>query len=128
MPSDKFVAYYCASRGRKVCKPGSLELQRAAVMSFINRSHRTLLERHTEDARPGELRKALIEALAACRQYNAALIVGDPERLERDDGFLDEIRKSGVECWAVDSVSANPVSTERPHAKPLETVFGGTCH
>ena len=115
MPSDKFIAYYCVNGGRKDRKRPGLEVQRAAVMSFLNRGHWTLLERHTEDVRPGAgARPVLADALEACRAHNAALVVADPERLERDDRFMAAVRKAGVECWAVEAVPAGLAS-----AKPL---------
>lgn len=102
MPSDKFIAYYCVDAGRKGRKHPGLEVQRAAVMSFVNRGHWTLLERHTENLqRANQSRPVLADALAACRSHNAVLVVADPDRLESDDGFMAALRAAGVECWAV---------------------------
>ncbi len=115
MPIDKFIAYYCAGAGRKGRKGLGLEGQRAAVMSYLNGGHWTLLERHTEDlgASSGP-RPALSHALAACREHNAALVVADPEHLEQDDTFMAELDRAGVECWAVEHVPF-----DLPRAKPL---------
>lgn len=115
MPSDKFIAYYCVNAGGKRRHRPGIEVQRAAVMSFLNHGHWTLLERHTEEMpRGGGARPVLADALAACRAHNAALVVADPERLERDDRFMAEVKKAGVECWAVEAAPAAP-----PFAKPL---------
>jgi len=105
MPSDKFIAYYCVNAGRKGRKHPGLEVQRSAVMSYLNRGHWTLLERHTEQLRGGGPRPALADALAACRTHDAALVVARAESLEADDRFLAEISRAGVECWAVDTVA-----------------------
>jgi hypothetical protein len=113
MPSDKFVAYYCVNAGRKGRKGDGLERQRAAVMSYLNGGHWTLLERHTETEEAGR-RPVLAHALAACREHKAALVVADPGHLEQDDGFMAELTRAGVECWGVET---GPF--DRPKAKPL---------
>lgn len=129
MPSDKFIAYYCVNAGRNGRKSEGLERQRTVVMSYLNGGHWTLLERHTETktddhggGKRGQ-RPALAHALAACRQHQAALVVADPGHLERDDDFMTELTKAGVECWGVE---AGPY--DRPLAKPLgrlESRVGG---
>jgi len=114
MPSDKFIAYYCVNAGRKGRKHPGLEVQRSAVMSFLNRGHWTLLERHTEECRGHGPRPALADALAACRTHNAALVVAGAENLEVDDRFLAEVRQAGVECWAVEAAAPG-----QPTVRPL---------
>ena len=120
MPSDRYIAYYCTTAGRKGCKRQGVELQRTAVMSFLNSQHGVLIERHTESRSSRKSRPALTEALAACRAHNAALVIADPGQLQEDCGFMAELTQAGVECWAVETAAS-----DWPQAKPLLAWAGG---
>jgi len=61
----------------------------------------------TESGKSDLNRPALQEALAACRRWQATLVIAKLDRLSRDAHFLTGLHNAGVKFVAVDMPEAN---------------------
>jgi DNA invertase Pin-like site-specific DNA recombinase len=92
-----YVAYFRVSTARQGRSGLGLEAQENAVLTYLNggkwelKAAFTEIESGADDDRP-ELQKAL----AACRRFNATLIVAKLDRLSRDVHFVTGLAKKGV--------------------------------
>jgi DNA invertase Pin-like site-specific DNA recombinase len=104
----KFVSYLRVSTKRQGESGLGLEAQRAAVATFLNGGSWRLVEEfvEVESGRRND-RPELDKAFAACRVYNATLVIAKLDRLSRDAHFLLGLEKAGVEFVAVDMPHAN---------------------
>jgi DNA invertase Pin-like site-specific DNA recombinase len=104
----KFVSYLRVSTKRQGESGLGLEAQRAAVATFLNGGSWRLVEEfvEVESGRRND-RPELEKAFAACRVYNATLVIAKLDRLSRDAHFLLGLEKAGVEFVAVDMPHAN---------------------
>ena len=105
----KYVSYLRVSTKRQGESGLGLEAQRAAVTTWLNGGDWTLCEEHVEveSGKRADNRPALDKAFAACRAYNAKLVIAKLDRLSRDAHFLLGLQKEGVEFVAVDMPQAN---------------------
>jgi DNA invertase Pin-like site-specific DNA recombinase len=105
----KFVSYLRVSTKRQGESGLGLEAQRASVEAWLNGGRWQLVEEHVEieSGKRADNRPALERALAACRAYNAKLVIAKLDRLSRDAHFLLGLEKAGVEFIAVDMPHAN---------------------
>jgi DNA invertase Pin-like site-specific DNA recombinase len=104
----KFVSYLRVSTKRQGESGLGLEAQRAAVATFLNGGSWRLVEEfvEVESGRRND-RPELEKAFAACRVYNATLVIAKLDTLSRDAHFLLGLEKAGVEFVAVDMPHAN---------------------
>jgi DNA invertase Pin-like site-specific DNA recombinase len=105
----KYVSYLRVSTKRQGESGLGVEAQRAAVEAWLNGGRWRLVEEHVEveSGKRADNRPALTAAFAACRAYNARLVIAKLDRLSRDAHFLLGLQKAGVEFVAVDMPHAN---------------------
>ena len=86
-----------------------LEGQRKAVADYLNGGRWELAAdfTETESGKSDLNRPALQEALAACRRWQATLVIAKLDRLSRDAHFLTGLHNAGVKFVAVDMPEAN---------------------
>src|SRR3984957_14071272 len=98
----KFVSYLRVSTKRQGESGLGLEAQRAAVEAWLNGGRWQLLEEHVEveSGKRADNRPALAKAFAACRAFNAKLVIAKLDRLSRDPVFLLGLREAGIEFIA----------------------------
>jgi DNA invertase Pin-like site-specific DNA recombinase len=105
----KFVSYLRVSTQRQGESGLGLEAQRTAVATWLNGGRWQLVEEHVEveSGKRADNRPALAKAFAACRVFNAKLVIARLDRLSRDAHFLLGLEQAGVEFIAVDMPHAN---------------------
>jgi DNA invertase Pin-like site-specific DNA recombinase len=105
----KFVAYYRVSTARQGASGLGLEAQKASVAEYLNGGRWELCAEFTEceSGKYDHNRPALQDALAACRRWQATLVIAKLDRLSRDAHFLTGLHKAGVKFVAVDMPEAN---------------------
>ena len=105
----KYVSYLRVSTKRQGESGLGVEAQRAAVETWLNGGSWQLVEEHVEveSGKRDDNRPALARAFAACRAFNAKLVIARLDRLSRDAHFLLGLQKAGVEFVAVDNPHAN---------------------
>jgi len=105
----KFVSYLRVSTKRQGESGLGLEAQRAAVATWLNGGSWQLVAEHVEveSGKRDTNRPALAEAIAACRAFNAKLVIAKLDRLSRDAHFLLGLEKAGIEFVATDMPHAN---------------------
>jgi DNA invertase Pin-like site-specific DNA recombinase len=105
----KFVSYLRVSTKRQSESGLGLEAQRHAVETWLNGGSWQLVAEHVEveSGKRDDNRPALAKAIAACRAFNAKLVIAKLDRLSRDAHFLLGLEKAGVEFVAVDMPHAN---------------------
>src|ERR1700733_3303859 len=105
----KFVSYLRVSTKRQGESGLGLEAQREAVTTYLNGGRWRLVEEfvEVESGRRDDNRPELEKAFAACRAFNAKLVIAKLDRLSRDAHFLLGLDKAGVEFIAVDMPHAN---------------------
>jgi DNA invertase Pin-like site-specific DNA recombinase len=108
----KFVSYLRVSTKRQGESGLGLEAQRAAVEAWLNGGNWQLVAEHVEveSGKRDDNRPALAKAIAACRAFNAKLVIAKLDRLSRDAHFLLGLEKAGIEFIAVDMPHANPLT------------------
>jgi DNA invertase Pin-like site-specific DNA recombinase len=105
----KFVSYLRVSTKRQGESGLGLEAQRAAVEAWLNGGNWQLVAEQVEiESGKSDLnRPALQKAIAACRAFNAKLVIAKLDRLSRDPVFLLGLEQAGIEFVAVDMPHAN---------------------
>lgn len=102
-----FVAYYRVSTDRQGASGLGLDAQRAAVAAFVNGRGELAAEyTEIESGRKND-RPELHQALEACRDRRAILVIAKLDRLARNVAFIANLMESGVEFVAVDMPQAN---------------------
>jgi DNA invertase Pin-like site-specific DNA recombinase len=104
-----FVSYLRVSTKRQGESGLGLEAQRAAVDAWLNGGNWQLVAEHVEieSGKRDDNRPALAAAIAACRAFNAKLVIAKLDRLSRDAHFLLGLEKAGIEFVATDMPHAN---------------------
>lgn len=102
-----FVAYYRVSTDRQGRSGLGLEAQRAAVVAYLAGRGEVRAEFVEIESGRKNNRPRLAEALAACRQHRACLVIARLDRLARNVHFISGLMESGVEFVAVDMPEAN---------------------
>jgi DNA invertase Pin-like site-specific DNA recombinase len=90
----KFISYTRVSTQRQGQSGLGIEAQQAAVQALVARHHGTIVAefQEVESGRKGAAsRPALMEALKACKEHRAALVIGKIDRLARDVRFFLEV-------------------------------------
>jgi DNA invertase Pin-like site-specific DNA recombinase len=105
----KFVSYLRVSTKRQGESGLGLEAQRVAVETWLNGGNWQLVAEHVEveSGKRDDNRPALAAAIAACRAFNAKLVIAKLDRLSRDAHFLLGLEKAGIEFVATDMPHAN---------------------
>ncbi len=107
----RFIAYYRVSTVRQGESGLGLEAQRASVERYVGGGD--LVADYTDietGTRKGLKRPGLIQALAACRETGAVLVIAKVDRLARNVAFTSALMESGVEFVAVDMPTANKLT------------------
>lgn len=101
------IAYYRVSTDRQGRSGLGLDAQKSAVTTYL--SGRGELAGEFIEIESGRRidRPRLAEALAACRQHRAILVIARLDRLARNVHFISGLMESGVEFVAVDMPEAN---------------------
>lgn len=101
------IAYYRVSTDRQGRSGLGLEAQQSAVAAYL--SGRGELAGAFIEIESGRRidRPRLAEALAACRQHRAILVIARLDRLARNVHFISGLMESGVEFVAVDMPQAS---------------------
>jgi len=85
-----------------------MDVQRQAVMNYLNRGNWELLAEFSEvESGKRNDRKELAKAIAACRKERATLLIAKLDRLARNAAFLLNLRDSGVDFKAADMPEAD---------------------
>jgi len=85
-----------------------LEAQRKTVEDYLNGGHWKLVREYVEvDSGKKDDRPVLAEAIKACRQYGAKLVIAKIDRLSRDAHFLLGLEKAGIDFVAADMPNTN---------------------
>lgn len=101
------IAYYRVSTDRQGRSGLGLDAQQAAVAAYLSgRGELTGEFIEIESGRRID-RPRLAEALAACRQHRAILVIARLDRLARNVHFISGLMESGVEFVAVDMPQAS---------------------
>jgi DNA invertase Pin-like site-specific DNA recombinase len=104
----KYVSYLRVSTQRQGESGLSVEAQRASVAAYLNGGSWRLVEEHVEvESGKRNDRPELKKAFAACRAYNAKLVISRLDRLSRNADFLLGLEAAGVEFVCVDQPHAN---------------------
>ncbi|WP_371438874.1 recombinase family protein [Polaromonas sp.] len=93
MTKQTFCGYFRVSQQRQAESGLGLEAQETAVGGYLN-GRGTLVERFTETEsgrKGGKDRPELMRALAYCKRFGSALVVGKLDRLSRDVRFFLEV-------------------------------------
>jgi DNA invertase Pin-like site-specific DNA recombinase len=104
----KYVSYLRVSTQRQGESGLSVEAQRASVAAYLNGGSWRLVEEFVEvESGKRNDRPELEKAFAACRAYNAKLVISRLDRLSRNAHFLLGLEAAGVEFVCVDQPHAN---------------------
>lgn len=103
----KAITYYRVSTERQGKSGLGLDAQQNAVHDFV-RSHQIFLLDEFIEIESGKKnnRPMLQQALIACKQQNAILLIARLDRLARNVAFVSALMESGVEFKAVDNPQA----------------------
>jgi DNA invertase Pin-like site-specific DNA recombinase len=100
----KAIPYYRVSTERQGQSGLGLEVQQQSVISFAAANHYALHGEFVEvESGKKNNRPILLEALAACKNQNATLLIAKLDRLGRNVAFISKLMESGVEFKAVDN-------------------------
>lgn len=102
------IPYYRVSTARQGQSGLGLEAQGKAVRDFAQANSLQLLKEFTEVESGGRnKRPVLLEAIAACKESNAILLIAKLDRLGRNVVFISTLLAAKVEFVAVDNPYAN---------------------
>lgn len=110
MATGNFIAYYRVSTKKQGDSGLGLEAQTETVARYLNGGDWKLCAEFTEvesGTRKGNDRPKLKEALAACKLYNATLVIAKLDRLYRNVYMVSSLQESGVDFVACDNPNAN---------------------
>jgi DNA invertase Pin-like site-specific DNA recombinase len=101
--NGKFVAYYRVSTARQGKSGLGIDVQRAAVATYLNGGDWQIVAEHTEvESGKRSDRPELDKALAAARLHRASLVVSKVDRLTRSVAFLSRLLEAGVDVRFAD--------------------------
>lgn len=108
-----YVAYFRVSTARQGRSGLGLEAQRDVVLTFLNGGRWELKAEFTEiESGANSERPELAKALAACRVYQATLLVAKLDRLSRDARFLLNLKAGGVRFVVAEMPEANELTID----------------
>lgn len=105
-----YICYYRVSTKSQGRSGLGLGDQRSIVNRYLRDDDRLLIEfTEVESGRKGD-RPKLKEAIKACQQQGAKLLIAKLDRLSRNVGFVMTLRDSGVDFVACDLPDANTLT------------------
>jgi DNA invertase Pin-like site-specific DNA recombinase len=105
------VAYFRVSTARQGVSGLGLDAQRAAVHAYAAQTGASLLTEFTEvESGKRADRPKLAEALGACRDHGATLVIAKLDRLSRNVQFLSTLMNGSVPFVALDMPAASRLS------------------
>ena len=111
MAQGKWISYLRVSTSRQGNSGLGLEAQRKSVDDYLNGGHWKLVKEFVEvESGKKDDRPVLAQAITACRQYGAKLVIAKIDRLSRDAHFLLGLEKAGVDFVAADMPNANKLT------------------
>ena len=97
----RWISYLRVSTSRQGRSGLGLEAQRKTVEDYLNGGHWKLVKEFVEvESGKKDDRPVLAEAIKACRQYGAKLVIAKIDRLSRDAHFLLGLEKAGIDFVA----------------------------
>jgi len=106
--TTRYIAYYRVSTIRQGQSGLGLEAQRAATAAFIKSADCILVGEFTEvESGKRANRPELAEAIKACRDGGAILLIAKLDRLARNVHFISALLESGVKFTAIDMPNAD---------------------
>jgi DNA invertase Pin-like site-specific DNA recombinase len=94
MAAGKWISYLRVSTSRQGRSGLGLQAQRKTVEDYLNGGHWELVKEFVEvESGKKDDRPVLAEAIRACRQYGAKLVIAKIDRLSRDANFLLGLRE-----------------------------------
>lgn len=103
------IAYYRVSTNKQSYSGLGLEAQRRAVNDFARFNNYRVIAEYTEVESGKHNDRAILQnALKACKQKEAVLLIAKLDRLSRNVYFISKLIESGVDFKAVD----NPYATK----------------
>jgi hypothetical protein len=106
--SSHLQSYLRVSTSRQGRSGLGLQAQRKIVEDYLNGGHWKLVKEFVEvESGKKDDRPVLAEAIGACRQYGAKLVIAKIDRLSRDAHFLLGLEKAGIDFVAADMPNAN---------------------
>jgi DNA invertase Pin-like site-specific DNA recombinase len=111
MTEGRWISYLRVSTSRQGSSGLGLEAQRKTVEDYLNGGRWKLVKEFVEvESGKKDDRPVLAEAIKACRQYGAKLVIAKIDRLSRDAHFLLGLEKAGVDFVAADMPNANKLT------------------
>ena len=111
MAEGKWISYLRVSTARQGNSGLGLEAQRKSVEDYLNGGRWKLVKEFVEvESGKKDDRPVLAQAIKACRQYGAKLVIAKLDRLSRDAHFLLGLEKAGVDFVAADMPNANKLT------------------
>src|SRR6516162_2595814 len=108
MAEGKWISYLRVSTDRQGKSGLGLEAQRSAVADYLNGGSWSLVKEFLEvESGKRSDRPMLADAIKACREYGAKLVIAKLDRLSRDAHFLLGLEEAGVDFVAADMPNAN---------------------
>lgn len=104
---QKYVAYLRVSDPKQGASGLGIEAQRESVSRYVAGRGEIIAEYVEVETGKRTDRPKLLEALAACRQHRAILLIAKLDRLARNVAFIANLMNSDVEFVAVDMPTAN---------------------
>lgn len=106
--NGNFVAYYRVSTTKQGIHGLGMDAQRESVSGYLNGGSWKLIAEFAEvESGRNNSREQLQQAIAACRQAKATLLIAKLDRLSRNAAFLLNLQESGVDFVAVDMPQAD---------------------
>ncbi|MDR0832875.1 MAG: recombinase family protein [Candidatus Symbiothrix sp.] len=102
----KYIVYYRVSTKRQGLSGLGLEAQRTIVSNYI-KGNKVIAEFTEIETGKSANRPQLNNALAACKQHNATLIVAKLDRLARNLHFVTSLQAANVDFICCDMPTAN---------------------
>ena len=100
----KAIPYYRVSTERQGISGLGLDAQRQAVQDFAKANDFTLASEFIEVESAGRnKRPVLMQALDACKNQHATLLIARLDRLGRNVAFISKLMEAGVDFKAVDN-------------------------
>lgn len=106
--TNRYIAYYRVSTVRQGMSGLGLEAQRAATKAFLDSTNSMLVAEFTEvESGKRANRPELAEAIKACRDSGAILLIAKLDRLARNVHFISGLLESGAKFTAIDMPNAD---------------------
>ena len=104
----KAITYYRVSTERQGTHGLGLDAQKQTVQEFAKANGFILTSEYTEvESGKNDKRPVLLQALGACKDEQATLLIARLDRLGRNVAFISKLMEAGVDFKAVDNPYAN---------------------